>query len=797
MKKDKLYLDPSQPVEIRVEDLVSRMTLEEKIAQLGSIWGFELLEKRSFSLEKAMRRVKKGIGHIARIAGQGNLSPVEVANTANAIQKFLVENTRLGIPAIVHDECCSGFTARQATCFPQAIGLSSTWDPEIVGEMTSVIKTQMRAVGVHQALSPVLDVTTDPRWGRTEETFGEDPYLISQIGVSYIRGLQGKDLKDGVAATGKHFAGYGNSEGGMNWAPSHIPFRQLHEVFLLPFEAAIKEAHLASIMNAYHEIDGVPCGSSRELLTEILRDQIGFDGVVVSDYYTLGFLFGYHRIARDKKETARLALQAGLDVELPEADFYGKSLHEAIEGGEIEESIVDLAVSRILRMKFLLGLFEDPYVNIKDIPAVFDARGQKGLARKIAQKSMVLLKNKDNILPLKKDIKSIAVIGPNADSVRNLLGDYTYPSQLEKAPEFVEAIGDSKDLEMFSEITHMLKKGKDVITKAYLPIESILEAIKTKVSPETIVHYAKGCEVMDDSEDGFKEAIALAKKSEVAVVVVGGKSGLTIDCTCGESRDRAWLDLPGMQEELVKAIHKTGVPVIVILINGRPLSVKWISEHIPAILEAWLPGEEGAGVVADVIFGDYSPGGKLPISFPQTVGQIPVYYYHKPSGGRSMWTGSYVKASTDALFPFGHGLSYTEYEYTNLKISREEVEITGDVDIGVDIENVGIYAGDEVVQLYVHDAYSNITRPVKELKGFKRVSLSPGEKKRITFRLFLTQLGFYNRDMRFVVEPGTIEVMIGSSSTDIRLSGSFNIGGETMEISKIKTFFSNVRVRDL
>jgi len=797
MKKDKLYLDPSQPVGIRVEDLVSRMTLEEKVAQLGGIWGFELLEKRSFSFEKAMNRIKNGIGHITRIAGQGNLTPVEVANTANAIQKFLVESTRLGIPAIVHDECCAGFTARQATCFPQAIGLSSTWDPEIAGEMTSAIKTQMRAVGVHQALSPVLDVTTDPRWGRVEETFGEDPYLISQIGVSYVKGLQGKDLKDGVAATGKHFAGYGNSEGGMNWAPSHIPFRQLREVFLLPFEAAIKEAHLASIMNAYHEIDGVPCGSSRELLTEILRDQIGFDGVVVSDYWTLGFLFGYHRIAKDKKETARLALQAGLDVELPEADFYGKSLHEAIEGGEIGESIVDLALSRILRMKFRLGLFEDPYVDIKDIPAVFDARGPRNLACKIAQESIVLLKNKGNVLPLEKNIKSIAVIGPNADSSRNLFGDYSYPSQLEEAPEFVKSTGDSEGIEMLSEVSQMLKEDEEAIARAYVPTKSIFEAIKDKVSPETKVHYAKGCDVMGDSEDGFKEAVELARKSEVAAVVAGGKSGLRIDCTCGESRDRAWLDLPGKQEKLVKAIYETGVPVIVILINGRPYSIKWISEHIGSILEAWLPGEEGGSAVADVIFGDYNPGGKLPISFPQTVGQIPVYYYHKPSGGRSMWTGSYVEASPDALFPFGHGLSYTEYEYTNLKISREEAEITGDVDIGVDIENVGNYAGDEVVQLYVHDAYSNVTRPVKELKGFKRVSLKPGEKKRITFRLFITQLGFYNRDMRFVVEPGTIEVMIGSSSEDIRLSGAFDIVGETMEISKIKTFFSKVSVSDL
>ncbi len=778
-----IYLDSTRPIERRVSDLLSRMTLDERLAQLSGVWVYELLEDMTFSDPKAKGLIGNGIGQITRVAGASTLGPVASAELANRIQTFLVENTRLGIPAIVHEECCSGYMAQGATCFPQIIGIASTWEPELVEEMTSVIRTQMKSVGAHQGLAPVLDVTRDARWGRVEETFGEDPYLVSRMGVSYVKGLQGPDLKQGIVATGKHLVGYGISEGGLNWAPVHLAPRELHEVYLAPFEAAIKKAKLASIMNAYHELDGIPCGSSGELLTEILRNQLGFDGIVVSDYMAINMLADYHHVAKDKGESARLALEAGIDIELPSTDCYGQPLCQAIQGGTISESLIDEVVSRVLRMKFLLGLFENPYVDVEGISEVFDTPEQRSLARQMAQKSIVLLKNEGDLLPLKKDLSSIAVIGPNADSIRNMLGDYAYPSHIE-----ITAFLASSDM-----IDTPRPEEMD-LSDTYVPMRSVLEGIKDRVSPQTRLYYARGCDVTDESKEGFAEAIEIARKSEVAVLVVGGKSGLTPDCTCGEFRDRAEIGLPGVQQELVRAIYETGTPLVVVLVNGRPFAIPWIAEHIPAIVEAWLPGEEGGEAVADVLFGDYNPGGKLPITFPRAVGQTPIFYGHKPSGGRSFLFGDYVSLSAKPLFPFGHGLSYTRFEFDNLQIAPSQVGAEGQAQISADVENVGEWKGDEVVQLYVHDVLSSVTRPVKELKGFKRITLEPGEKRTVTFTLAVSQLGFYNRNMEFVVEPGTIEVMIGSSSEDIQLTGEFDIVGETTEVAATKTFFSTADV---
>lgn len=778
-----VYLDPAQPTERRVNDLLSRMTLDEKLAQLSAVWVYELLEEMTFSDEKARKLIGSGIGQITRIGGASNLGPVASAELANRIQAFLVENTRLGIPAIVHEECCSGYMAKGATCFPQIIGLASTWEPELAEKMTSVIRTQMKSVGAHQGLAPVLDVTRDPRWGRVEETFGEDPYLVSRMGTSYVKGLQGADLKQGIISTGKHFVGYGMSEGGMNWSPAHLLPRELREVFLTPFEAAIREAGLASIMNAYHELDGIPCGSSKELLTAILRNHLGFDGIVVSDYMAINMLADYHHVAKDKGEAARLALEAGIDLELPSTDCYGQPLRQAVEGGTIGESLLDEAVRRVLRMKFLLGLFENPYVDVERVSEVFDTPEQRTLARQIAQRSIVLLKNEGDLLPLKKAISSIAVIGPNADSIRNMLGDYAYPAHI----EFMEFM-------LSGDVIETPTPGKMELGDTYVPMRSVLEGIKGRISPQTRLYYAKGCDVTGESREGFAEAIAVARKSEVVVLVVGGKSGLTPDCTCGEFRDRADIGLPGVQEELVRAIYETGTPVVAVLINGRPYAIPWIAEHIPAIVEAWLPAEEGGEAVADVLFGDYNPGGKLPITFPRAVGQIPIFYGHKPSGGRSFLYGDYVSLSARPLFPFGHGLSYTRFAFDNLQIAPKQVGAEGKVRISVEVKNVGEREGDEVVQLYVHDVLSSVTRPVKELKGFKRITLEPGEKRTVTFTLAVSQLGFYNRDMEFVVEPGAVEVMVGSSSEDIRLSGEFEIIGETTATGLTRTFFSTADV---
>jgi len=780
-----VYLDAGQPVKKRVENLLYLMTMDEKIAQLSGIWVYEILEGKRFLDDKANVIMKDGIGQITRLGGASNFDPPVSARIANQIQKYLITNTRLGIPAIIHEESCSGYMAKGGTCFPQTIGVASTWDPESVEEMGTVIKEQMRSVGAHQALAPVLDVTRDARWGRVEETFGEDPYLASKMGTSYIKGIQGSDWKQGIMATGKHFVGYGVSEGGMNWAPAHIPLREMHEIFLLPFEAAVKEARIASIMAGYHELDGIPCHSSKELLTSILRDQWGFDGLLVSDYFGINMLYEYHHVAKEKNHAARLALESGVDVELPSTDCYGKPLKAAVEKGLVKESVIDTSVMRILRMKFLLGLFENPYVDEKKAASVFDTPEQRALAYKIAQESIVLLKNQGDLLPIRKDIASIAVIGPNANTARNIIGDYAYPCHVESLIEM------SKDTEIFN--TPITEKVE--LVDSFVPISSILEGIKSRVSRNTIVHYAKGCDVRSDSRDGFAEAIEAAKKSEVAVVVVGDKSGLVKDCTSGESRDRANLNLPGIQEELVKVIYETGTPIIVVLINGRPLSINWIMNNITSVLEAWLPGEEGARAVADVLFGDYNPGGKLPISFPRSVGQVPVYYNHKPSGGRSHWKGDYVEMSSKPLFPFGYGLSYTNFEYSNMVIMPKSISMDSQVEISVDVKNTESYTGDEVVQLYVNDVQSEMTRPVKELKSFKRVTLKPGQKKTVTFILSIAQLGFYNKDMKYVVEPGTIKVMLGSSSEDIRLTGEFEITGEVTEIESGKKYFTLIKVK--
>ena len=750
---------PHTGLKSKVKDLLQRMTVEEKVAQLGAIWGPNILENGRFSPEKAKPLLREGIGQITRVSGgtRDVKSPREAAKIANEIQRFLLKKTRLGIPAIIHEECLSGFMAYGAPTFSQATGMASTWHPELVHKVASTIRRQMRAVGTHQGLSPVLDVVRDPRWGRNEETFGEDPYLVASMAVAYIKGLQGDALDSGVIATPKHFAAHGFSEGGRNQAPVHVPPREFREVFLFPFEAAIKLADARSLMNAYHDIDGVPCTASRELLTGILRDEWGFKGFVVSDYSSVRMLQTFHHVAVDEKDAAVQALEAGIDIELPNIDCYGKPLLEAIREGAISQSTLDTAVSRILEAKFLLGLFENPYVDIEVVPESFDTAEDRSLALEVARESIVLLKN-DGLLPLSKAVESIAVIGPNADSTRNLLGDYSYTA-------------------------HLRCEEDDV------PIVSILAGIKKKVSSKTRLHYAKGCELSGTSKEGFKEALEAARKSDVVVAIVGEKSGLSPSDISGEFRDRASLGLPGVQQDLIEALHKTGKPVVVVLVNGRPLSVKWIAENCPAVVEAWLPGEEGGNAVADVLFGDYCPSGRLPTSFPQDAGQIPVNYNRRPSS-----FGNYVFATSQPLFPFGHGLSYAKFEYSNLAISPGKVGPAGKVAVSCEVKNVGDRKGDEVVQLYIRDEVASVSRPAKELKGFRRITLEPGEKKTVTFHLSMDQLAFYDRHMRFVVEPGTLKVMVGSSSEDIKLTGTFEVVGATKVTPSDRTFFTEATI---
>jgi beta-glucosidase len=750
----------------KVKELIKKMTLEEKIAQLQAVFAKNLVdEKGEFSEEKAQKYLKYGIGQITRLAGDKGVEPEKAVILRNKIQRFLKEKTRLGIPAIIHEECLSGYLAKGATTFPQAIGMASTFEPDLVQKVTDVIRKQMKAIGVHQGLAPVLDIPRDPRWGRTEETFGEDPYLVSRMASSYVKGLQGEDWKEGIVATIKHFTAYGISEGARNLGPAKIGERELREVFLFPFEVAVKEAQAGSLMNAYHEIDGIPCASSKFLLTKVLRWEWGFKGFVVSDYIAIRMLENFHRVAKDAKEAAVLALEAGIDIELPEIDCYGEPLIQAVKEGLISEEVIDTSVERVLRAKFLLGLFEEEEKDPKKVYETFDLPEHRELAREVARRSIVLLKN-NGILPLPKDIKSIAVIGPNADNPRNLHGDYSYTVHIPSVSETLE--------------------GQKIEEVCAVPTVSILDGIKKKVSKTTEIHYAKGCNIVDGSDEDISKALEEAKKSEVIIAVMGEESGLFHRGISGEGNDRSELELPEIQRKLLKELKKLGKPIILVLVHGRPLALKWEDENMDAILTAWYPGEEGGNAVADVIFGDYNPSGKLPISFPAVTGQIPVYYNRKPSAFTD-----YVDATAKALYPFGHGLSYTNFEYSKLEIKPQIVNSLEPIEISFKIKNVGKLSGEEVVQLYIHDEIASLERPVKELKGFKKVYLNPGEEKTVKFILYPEQLAFYDEFMRFVVERGNFEVMIGSSSEDIKLKGNFQVK-ETKVITEKRKFSSDV-----
>lgn len=784
-----IYQDASKPVAERVTDLLSRMTLAEKVSQLTSVWAYEIIRNGQINEDKCMAKMGQGLGQITRLGGASSFKPDEAARAANQIQRFLVEKTRLGIPAIIHEESCAGYLTRGANVFPQALGIGASFEPELAQEMGAIIREQMMALGARQALAPLLDITRDPRWGRTEETYGEDRYLTARMGVSYIRGLQSDSLEQGILATGKHFVGYGQSEGGMNWAPAHISRRDLLENFLFPFEAAVKEANLRSIMPGYHELDGVPCHTNQWLLEDLLRQEWGFDGLVVSDYFGINMIFDYHKAAPSKDHAARMALAAGVDIELPSTDVYSTPLIQAVENGLVDASLLDKIVSRVLAMKFRLGLFENPYVAENDVESHFQSALQRSFSRKAAEKSIVLLKN-DGTLPLAPGKKKIAVIGPNADSIRNMLGDYSYPAHVESLLDMAE--------DNFANTE--LPEDRLSVADAMPPMQSILAGLKAVGGSDISWLYAKGCDVLPevDKKTGemrlsdFAEAIQIASQADLSILVLGDKAGLIENCTSGEARDRTSLDLPGQQKELLQAVCAVGKPVVLVLVNGRPYSLSWEDQHVNAIVEAWLPGEEGAAAIADVLFGQVNPGGKLPISFPRTVGQVPVFYAHRPSGGRSHWKGDYVDESSKPLYAFGHGLSYTTFEYSDLVLPAQ-VAIDGSLELSFSLQNTGSIAGEEVVQLYLHDCSADITRPVQQLYGFKRLMLQPGEKCQVQFTVSTDQMGFYDRDMNVVVEPGEMELMIGSASNDVRLQGLFELSGDKRVVVN-KKFASQVKI---
>jgi beta-glucosidase len=770
------YKDPAWPLDERVADLLSQMTLEEKIAQLGCLWSTSLVHDDTFDSDFAASKIPHGIGQITRIGASTGLRPRESAALMNAIQQVAVERTRLGIPIFVHEESVGGFCHRDATVFPQGIGLAATWNPALVEQVAGVIRAQMLAVGARLGLAPVLDVARDPRWGRVEETYGEDPVLAGTIGTAYVRGIQTDDLRSGVVATAKHFLAYAMSEGGRNWNPVQMGPRELREVYAEPFAAVIRDAGLGAIMNSYASVDGLPCAGSSAILTDLLRGELGFQGVVVADYWSVPQLFRFHRVAADRGAAARLALAAGLDMELPATDFYGAPLKDEVAAGRLPMEIIDTAVLRVLRMKFQLGLFEHPYVDAEAASTHFQTPQQRALARRAAAESTILLTN-DGTLPLAPHLQHVAVIGPGADDQRLLQGDYHYPSHLESI--YLQPEAQPGDTIIGEGVLVPNAGGAYAPGPHFTPHITPLAGLRAALGAGVEVLYAKGCDVLGDDRSGFHAAIQAARAAEVAVVVVAGKSGLHRPVTVGEANDATNLDLTGVQAELVAAVAATGTPLVVVVMSGRVHSLEHIAAHANALIQLFPPGEEGGNGLADVLTGALAPSGRLPVSLPRSVGQIPIHTSYRAGGGRAMFFGDYTDSPTTPLYAFGHGLSYTSFVYQQLTVrgttTREPVTVS------LAVRNTGSRAGDEVVQLYVQDQVASVARPDQMLVGFARVSLEAGQARNVTFCVHPSRLAFYDPQMRFVVEPGMFSFGVGASAADIRAEQIIELSGTVAE----------------
>ncbi|TWT47710.1 glycoside hydrolase family 3 N-terminal domain-containing protein [Botrimarina hoheduenensis] len=747
------YRNPSLPVDRRVDDLLARMTLEEKVAQMVCVWNEKVTklldDQGGFDPARATEHFGHGhgIGQVGRPGdAHGGATPRDFAELTNAIQRFFVENSRLGIPVLFHDECLHGLVGRDATSFAQPIGLASTFNPELVRRLYEMTAREARACGVHQALGPVLDVARDARWGRVEETFGEDPHLVGEMGLAAVRGMQGDNQlrdPDRVIATLKHFAAHGQPESGTNCAPVSISERHLREIFLTPFHKAIAEGGAQSVMASYNEIDGVPSHANSWLLRDVLRQEWGFTGTVVSDYYAISELhhreglFGHH-VAADAAAAATAAVRAGVNIELPEPDCY-LHLVDLVRRGVVDEEEIDELVAPLLAQKFALGLFESPYVDPPAAEAVVGCEEHRALSLEAARQIITLLKNQSDTLPLQADrLKTIAVIGPNADRV--MLGGYS-------------------------------GKPKQFVT--------VLKAVEQAVAQSVNVLYAEGCAITvgggwfedsvvraDEEEDLRKiaEAVSIANQADLVIFVGGGNEQTSREAWSAEHMgDRTDLQLVGKQDELVEALHTTGKPIVSVLFNGRPLAVKDLADRSAALLECWYLGQESGTAVADVLFGRCNPSGKLPITIPRSVGHVPAFYNHRPSARRG-----YLFDDISPLFPFGFGLSYTRFAFDEPSLSDPVIDTDGSTTVRVRVTNTGSYTGAETVQVYVRDLVSSVTRPVIELKNFKRVTIPAGESRDVELTLTPAELAFWNIDKKLVVEPGEFDVLVGPSSVDLQ-----------------------------
>ena len=749
-----IYENPKADINKRIDDLISQMNLEEKTCQTATLYGYARVLKDELPTADWKRQVwKDGIANIDEHLngwGQGASSIYgrdikKHVWAMNEVQRFFIEETRLGIPVDFTNEGLRGVAFYTATSFPSELNQGHTWDKELVHEIGQITAREARALGYTNIYAPTLDVARDQRWGRIEDVYGEDPYLASRLGVEMAKGLQ-ENLT--VASTAKHFAVYSNNKGareGQSRTDPQTSPREVENIFLPPFKAVIKEAGILGIMSSYNDYDSIPVTGSKYWLTERLRNDFGFKGYVVSDSAAVEFLYNKHAIATDMKDAVRQSIEAGLNVKTnftPPTDFI-LPLRELVKEGRVSMKTLDDRVRDVLRVKFLVGIFDHPYVvDAEASERVVNSTAHQQVALRAARESIVLLKNEKNVLPLSKAIKSVAVIGPNADNDSN--------TQYRYGPNGVKGV-------------------------------TVLQGIKNKLGGGVIVSYAKGCEIINENwpetevlpepltlaeQKEIGHAVDVARNSDLAVVVLGDSSK-----TVGESASRSSLDLPGRQLDLVQAVYATGKPVIVVLINGRPMSINWVNKYVPGIIEAWFPGVQGGTAIADVLFGDYNPGGKLTMTFPRTAGQIP---YNFPTKPNAQWEGENTRVR-GPLYSFGHGLSYTTFAYSNLVISPLKQRLPGSVLVSLDVQNTGAREGDEVVQLYIHDVVSTVTTYEKVLRGFQRIHLKPGEIKTVTFTLGPDDLALWDRSMRFVVEPGTFQVMVGSSSEGIRLNGKFEI----------------------
>ena len=811
------YKDPSVSVEERVEDLLSRMTLEEKVAQLCGDLAASFIRDGKLDKNLLREKFKEGHGRFTQYSLVGLVDPEQIAEITNEVQDFFVNETRLGIPVALQSENLCGYPAAGGTLFPAMINLGCTWEPELAEPMAHIIGQESRSVGITSAMSPVIDVSTDPRWGRTYETFGEDPYVISQFGINYVRGMQA----EGVSCIAKHFLGYASTQGGLNTAQARINDRELYDVYATPFEAADKEAGLGGMMANYGEIDGLPVIMNKKIARTLLRDTMGFKGMLTSDGAAVLKLFNYYKLSRTYEEAGYLAKLGGCDTEIPVGAAF-RQLPKYVREGKLDEALIDESVRRILKIKFDMGLFENPYADVSKVSVSMNNPEKEKLSKEIAEKSLVLLKN-DGTLPLKQNTK-VALVGPHADSLRYPVSGYTYPAYIEMLSTgasggqttFGGIADEQKKLE--TEKKDNLPKGPfatmynmfSAEDKAKLnDMNTVLrgmgaKSLKEVLEERTEVFYAEGCKITDPSKEGFAQAVKAAEQADVVVMALGGNCGW-VNVTGGEGKDRQFLDLPGVQQELLEEVAKTDKPVIVVLYGPGVFAVNWADENCAAVIEAFMPGQHAASAVAEVLFGDVNPSGKLTMSVPRTTGQIPIFYNHRGGSGYqsgadaatagAIFSGGYVDGKSDPLYHFGHGLSYTTFKVADLKTETDEIPTDGTVEVSCTVENTGEKAGADTVQLYTNFFGAHVTRPVMSLAGFRKVFLEPGEKKTVCFHLKLSQLGYYNEDMEFVVEPGDLTLMAGDASDRIAEKKTVILTGEKVNVLGKRSYICETEVK--